>query len=81
MVELSCQRFADLLGDYVDGALADVDRDAMEAHCVACESCRAFVADYERVPGVVRKATDVSMPSEAKARLRRLLSRAWRHRN
>jgi anti-sigma factor RsiW len=80
MPALSCQRFADLLGDYTEGVLPFDERAAMDAHALACPSCSALRADYQRVPGVVRKATDVEMPSGAKGRLRRALTRAWRRR-
>ena len=80
MGDLSCERFADLLGDYVEGVLPAEQRPAMEAHLGACSRCSDLLADYRRIPEVVRRATDVAMPSGAKARLRHLLSRVWRWR-
>ena len=80
MGELSCQRFADRLGDYVEGALAAEERTAMSAHRLACRECGALLRDYERLPGLVRRATLASLPAGAWARLQRLLARAWRGR-
>jgi len=77
MGDLSCERFTDLLGDYVEGVLRSDDRPAMDAHLLDCAQCSELLADYERLPGLVRRATHVAMPAGAKARLRRLLSRAW----
>jgi anti-sigma factor RsiW len=80
MGDLSCQNFVDLLGDYVDGRVPNAELAAMGVHRLACASCRELQSEYERVPGLVRQATDVAMPRGARARLRRLLSRAWRRR-
>jgi anti-sigma factor RsiW len=77
MEDLSCQRFTDLLSDFVEGRVPPEELRAMDAHRLACARCSELLADYERIPGVVRRATDASMPAGAKARLRRLLSRAW----
>jgi hypothetical protein len=77
MGDLSCQRFTDLLGEHVEGALGSDEEAAMAAHALTCSRCSELRADYERLPGVVRRATDAAMPPGAKARLRRLLSRAW----
>jgi anti-sigma factor RsiW len=66
------------MGDYFDGALPADERAAVDAHRLACAPCSELFATYQRIPGLVRQATDVSMPSGARARLRRLLSRAWR---
>jgi hypothetical protein len=77
MGDLSCQRFTDLARDYVDGKLPPEDVRPMSAHRLTCARCNKLLADYERIPEVVRRATDASMPAGAKARLRRILSRAW----
>jgi hypothetical protein len=75
MRELSCPRFIDRLGDYVEGILPPAEVASMDAHRAGCASCRDLLAEYRRVPGVVRRATDVGMPTGARARLHRLLSR------
>lgn len=80
MGELSCERFVNLLSDYAEGALPSDDLTAMNAHLLACEGCRQLLADYESIPAVVRRATNIAMPSGAQARLRRLLAHAWRRR-
>jgi anti-sigma factor RsiW len=80
MGDLSCDRFTDLLGQYVEGRLPSDERLSMEAHLLACPRCDQLVADYERIPGIARRATNVTMPAGAKARLRWILSHAWRRR-
>jgi anti-sigma factor RsiW len=81
MADLSCDRVVDLLGDYCEQVLASEERRAVDAHLVVCRRCGDALAEYQRIPALVRRATDVLMPVAAQARLRRLLSRAWRSRN
>jgi len=78
MADLTCDRCAELLGDYVEGRLAPDVLGALEGHVGSCAACAALVRDYEAIPGFVREATDVRMPHEVEIRLRRLLKLAWR---
>ncbi|HEX8795179.1 MAG TPA: zf-HC2 domain-containing protein [Polyangiaceae bacterium] len=78
MTDLTCARCAELLGDYVDGRLAPDRVAAIEQHVQSCTACAALVRDYELVPGLVRRATDVPMPHDVEMRLRRLLAVARR---
>jgi len=78
MADLTCDRCAELLGDYVEGRLASEVVGALEAHVEACGTCAILVRDYRAIPALVRGATDVPMPHDVQARLRRLLALAWR---
>ena len=80
MPPISCDTFVDGLGDYVDGALAKERQSELEQHAAACPRCMEFMLQYTRVGPLVRKATDVPMPTDVQARLRRLVSRASRSR-
>jgi len=77
MGDLTCERFAELVGDQVEGILPSAERAAFDAHLRTCAHCRDLLDGYVRVAGVVRRATDVAMPLGARARLRRLLSHLW----
>jgi anti-sigma factor RsiW len=78
MADLTCDRCADVLGDYLEGRLAPDVVGALEAHVASCAGCAALVRDYEIIPAFLRGATDVRMPLEVEVRLRRLLAVAWR---
>jgi anti-sigma factor RsiW len=52
MEDLSCQRFTDLLSDFVEGRVPPEELRAMDAHRLACARCSELLADYERIPGV-----------------------------
>jgi hypothetical protein len=80
MGELTCQKFADLVGDYVERRLKAEQALAMDGHRLACQECRDLLTDYRRIPEILRRATDVKLPAGAQARLRRLLAHAWRRR-
>lgn len=78
MADLTCDRCAELLGDYVEGLLASDVLAALERHVGSCAACAALARDYEAIPGLVRGATDVPMPHDVEVRLRRLLALASR---
>ena len=44
-----CAELAELRSAYVDGALADRDRERLLAHLVGCAACRADIEDLRRV--------------------------------
>jgi anti-sigma factor RsiW len=75
MEDLKCERWSELLQGYIDGALAPEDRAAVEAHAISCADCHEFLKDYLAVPGLVRRATDVSIPREVRERLAKLFAK------
>jgi len=74
---LSCERCVDLLGEYAEQALAPEAVEAVEAHLRECPPCAEAFAEYRRIPGLVRRATEASIPPDVRWRLRRLLDLAW----
>ncbi len=80
MAAMRCERFLALIGGYVDGSLAAEMSLAMDVHRTVCASCREVLDGYERLPAVLRRATDVPMPPSAQRRLGRHLASVWRPR-
>jgi anti-sigma factor RsiW len=78
MGAVTCEVFVEHMGDYVDGVLRSEERSHMVEHALSCPKCAEAFAQYERIPEVVRSATDVPLPLYARVRLRRLLKMAWR---
>jgi anti-sigma factor RsiW len=74
MANLTCERWAELLAGYADGSLDPGDDQAVEAHAAACAACHQFLEDYLAVPDLVRRATDVPIPEDVRARLTELFS-------
>lgn len=46
---MTCEQFADLVADLVDGKLDTATERAAERHADGCESCRALVADLRTI--------------------------------
>ena len=78
MVDLSCDRCTELLGDEVEGNLDAGLRDALEEHLARCPACADLARGYREISEIVRRATDTEMPYEVEARLRRLLAASRR---
>ena len=64
MADVTCDRCTELLGDYVEGRLAQEVLGAVEGHVASCAACAALVRDYQAIPGLVRGATDVEAELE-----------------
>jgi len=69
----TCQSGVDLLVDYFEGVLAPDIRAAVEQHVAECPRCVAFIESYRQTPGILRRATIVTMPTDLAERLRDLI--------
>jgi anti-sigma-K factor RskA len=68
--------FDDLVAGYALGALDTADREAFEAHLPTCETCRATLADLDRVStGIGVSVAPIEPPASLRART---LTRATR---
>lgn len=52
-------RWTDQLSDYLDGALSDEERDALEAHLAGCAACATALAEVEEVVRSARALGEV----------------------
>lgn len=66
---LECRQIAELLGEYIDGALPPETRDLIEWHIEGCGPCVAFVNTYRGTIDAASKLRDVEIPAELKQRL------------
>ena len=78
---ITCATFRRRLGDYVERVLAHAQVLGMDAHARRCRGCGRVLDEYLAVASIARKATDASMPAEARANLRRLVAHATRRRS
>lgn len=46
---MSCERFNDALGDFLERELTEAERARMEAHALACEDCGPLLADLRKL--------------------------------
>jgi anti-sigma factor RsiW len=62
-----------MLADYAAGALREPALQSLRSHLASCDGCREALRSDGALLALVRSATDVSLPDDARARLRRLL--------
>jgi len=46
---LVCREFVELVTDYLEGALPDVERARFEAHLAECDGCAGYLEDMRRM--------------------------------
>jgi anti-sigma factor RsiW len=66
---IECRQIADLLGDYLEGALPGQTRELIEWHIEGCAPCVAFVNTYRGTIDAAKKLREVEIPHELKQRL------------
>jgi hypothetical protein len=69
MSAIECRQIAELLGDYLDGTLANHVRELIDFHIDGCAPCVAFVNTYRGTIAATRTLPPTPMPSELKKRL------------
>lgn len=67
--KVDCQKLVTLLGDYVDEALPNDLRSAVDGHMTECAPCMAFLKQYRFAPGAVRQALLQNVPTDLESRL------------
>ena len=75
--ELSCREVVELLGDYLDGAMAPEDRVRLEEHLTACQGCAAYLEQLRTTIRLSGRLSQEAVPAEAMAPLLEAF-RAWR---
>jgi anti-sigma factor RsiW len=74
---LTCRELVELVTEYLEDALAPVDRTRFEEHIMTCPPCRAHLDQMRRTLAVVGRLSEDSLSPEAE---RSLLSafREWK---
>jgi predicted anti-sigma-YlaC factor YlaD len=75
--ELSCREVVEILGDYLDGAMAPADRVRLEEHLADCDGCTAYL---EQLRVTIRLSGRLSEEAVSPETMGPLLEafRAWR---
>lgn len=69
-----CRQYQERFSEYLDDALDDADREALEAHLESCERCRAELAALRRVVDAVRELPVLRAPETFAAGVREQLA-------
>lgn len=73
--DIECRQIAELLGDYLEGALPPNIRELIEFHIEGCGPCVAFLNTYRGTVDAARALRPVDIPPELKSRLLAVLRR------
>jgi len=66
---MNCERLADLLIDYLEGALGPADTQCIEEHLASCACCGKFVRTYQTTMSVAGELTEEPMPDDLRYQL------------
>jgi len=68
-----CVDTADLLSDYLDGALPSDDSAALQAHIGDCPACKAFMESFKVAGNITKAILLKQIPPDFNARLQTFL--------
>jgi len=66
---MRCQRVRELLSPYIDRVLSDEERNKVEEHLTACESCRKDLAELQSAVNRIREMEKLEAPSDFMSKL------------
>jgi predicted anti-sigma-YlaC factor YlaD len=75
--ELTCQELVEIVSDYLEGALAEEDRERFDAHLQKCEGCRRYLDQMRTTIRVVGTLTEDVLDPNARDELL-LVFREWK---
>ena len=77
MEELSCREVVELLGDYLEGAMAPDDRLRVEEHLAECDGCATYLEQLRVTMRLSGRLSEEAVSQEAMAPLLAAFRR-WR---
>ena len=69
--ELRCKEFVELVTQYVEGVMPEVERARFKAHLAECEGCSAYLEDMRRLVGSLREVAEPPPDPETREALLR----------
>jgi hypothetical protein len=64
--DLRCDELVELVTDYVEGALAEPDRERFEEHIVLCEGCSNYFDQMRRTIAITGRLTEDDLSADAR---------------
>jgi anti-sigma factor RsiW len=74
---LSCREMVELVTDYLEGALPEVERLRFDVHIGACDGCTAYLEQMRTTVRLTGRLTEDEIPAESLETLLRAF-RGWR---
>ena len=78
-LEMPCQELVELITDYLEGALSEVDRLRFEQHLAECRHCRTCLLQMRQTIQALGTLAEETIPDEVKFQLLRAF-RDWKAR-
>ena len=75
--EMPCQELVEVITDYLEGTLADVDRRRLEAHIAGCEPCRTYIEQMRQTLRAIGRLASEDLDPATRGRLVDAF-RSWR---
>jgi anti-sigma factor RsiW len=75
--ELTCAELVELVTDYLEGRLPDLERRRFDEHLTGCDGCTAYVEQMRTTIAVAGRVPAPDVPAELKERLLEAF-RGWR---
>jgi anti-sigma factor RsiW len=75
--ELTCAELVELVTDYLEGRLPDLERRRFDEHLTGCDGCTAYVEQMRTTIAVAGRVPAPDVPAELQERLLEAF-RGWR---
>lgn len=75
--EMDCRTLVELVTEYLEGALPERERAAIDAHLAECDGCTAYLEQMRTTIRVTGHLHEEQIPEEARRTLRGVF-RTWR---
>jgi anti-sigma factor RsiW len=76
-IELACNELVELVTDYLEERLPDLDVERLEAHLAICEGCRNYVDQMRETVDALGHLPEEPLPPEVRNELLEAF-RGWR---
>ena len=73
---MPCREFVEVITGYLEGTLAEVDRQRFDDHLAACPHCTAYLAQMRTTLRLTGRLTDEDIPDDTREDLLRVF-REW----
>jgi len=67
--EMPCQELVELITEYLEGTLSEVDRLRFEQHLADCRHCRTYLLQMRQTIHALGKLPEETIPDEVKSEL------------
>ncbi len=67
--EMSCRELVEVITDYLEGALPEMDRQRFEEHLEACSACKLYVDQFQEVIRTLGRIEDKELDPDFRAGL------------